>query len=72
MRRLWGYARGHRAQIRWAVACSLLNKAFDLAPPVLIGAAVDIVVRRQDSILARLGFPDARDQLLVLAVGTFL
>ncbi|MCB1034263.1 MAG: ABC transporter ATP-binding protein, partial [Acidobacteria bacterium] len=48
------------------------NKLFDLAPPILIGAAVDIVVRRQDSILARLGFPDARDQLLVLAVGTFL
>lgn len=55
-----------------ASACSVLNKTFDLAPPLLIGAAVDIVVRREGSLLAELGVVEARDQLLVLAVATFL
>ena len=27
-----------------AVICSLLNKLFDLAPPILIGLAVDVVL----------------------------
>ena len=45
---------------------------FDLAPPLLIGAAVDVVVQQEDSFLAGLGFPDTRTQLIVLAVITFL
>lgn len=69
--RLWGYAEKHRRRILLAASCSVLNKFFDLAPPVLIGAAVDVVVRRQDSVLAGFGFPEARDQLLVLALATF-
>ncbi len=69
--RLWGYAERHRRRILLATTCSVLNKFFDLAPPVLIGAAVDVVVRRQDSILASFGIPEARDQLLVLALATF-
>ena len=70
--RLWRYAVGHRRRMVLAAACSVTNKTFDLAPPVLIGAAVDIVVRRQGSLLAELGIADARDQLLVLALATFL
>ncbi|MCH9646637.1 MAG: ABC transporter ATP-binding protein/permease [Deltaproteobacteria bacterium] len=70
--RLWRYAAGHRRRIVLATSCSVLNKFFDLAPPVLIGAAVDVVVRRQDSVLAHLGFPDPRQQLLILAVLTFV
>ena len=46
---------------------SILNKIFDLAPPLLIGAAVDTVVQQQDSFIARLGVPDVGTQLLVLA-----
>ena len=42
----------------------------DLAPPVLIGVAVDIVVQRQDSILATWGIVDEFQQLVVLAVAT--
>jgi ATP-binding cassette, subfamily B, bacterial len=49
----------------------VLKKLFDLAPEALIGVAVDVVVRGSDSIVARLGFPDPRDQLLVLAAITF-
>ncbi|HVM19747.1 MAG TPA: ABC transporter ATP-binding protein [Egibacteraceae bacterium] len=49
---------------------SVLNKLFDLAPPLLIGLAVDIVVERQGSWIASLGVVDLRDQLLVLAAAT--
>ena len=49
---------------------SVVNKVLDLAPPVLIGAAVDVVVERQDSVLAGWGVPDPTDQLMLLAVAT--
>ena len=72
LRRLWEYAAGHRRRIVTATSFSILNKAFDLAPPVLIGTAVDVVVRREDSMLAGFGIADTRDQLIILAVLTFI
>jgi ATP-binding cassette subfamily B protein len=72
LRRLLGFARGHRGRIRLAVTCSILNKVFDLAPPLLIGMAVDVVVEREGSLLGRWGVPDLTDQLLVLAALTVL
>lgn len=65
--RLWGYARAHRRAMLLASTYSILNKIFDLAPPLLIGAAVDTVVQQQDSFIARLGISDVGNQLLVLA-----
>ncbi|MGB1288851.1 MAG: ABC transporter ATP-binding protein, partial [Aggregatilineales bacterium] len=53
-----------------ATTFSILNKIFDLAPPALIGVAVDIVVQREDSFIASLGVPDVEMQLLVLAAIT--
>lgn len=70
--RLWQYARGHRWRIVLASLGSILNKVFDLAPPALIGAAVDVVVQQEDSLIAGLGFPDTRTQLIVLAVLTLI
>ena len=70
--RLWRYARGHRNQIVLATLFSVLNKIFDLAPPILIGMAVDVVVAQEDSILAQLGITDVTTQLLVLAVLTLV
>jgi len=67
LRRLWGYARGHQRTMVIASLYSILNKIFDLAPPMLIGAAVDVVVQREDSLVARLGVTDVGQQLLVLA-----
>ncbi len=72
LKRLWRYSAGHRSAVALATASSILNKLFDLAPPVLIGVAVDVVVNQQDSFLARLGVPDVRSQLLVLALLTAL
>lgn len=60
------YGRKYRVLIWQAVVCSISNKIFDLAPPALIGAAVDVVVQRQDSLIARLGIKDVFHQLLIL------
>ncbi len=68
--RLLRYASPHRREVRLAVACSILNKLFDLAPPALIGAAVDTVVEQESSLLARWGVVDVRSQLAVLAAAT--
>ena len=50
-----------------ATACSILNKLFDLAPPALIGLAVDVVVRGQQSVLAGMGAATVSQQLWLLA-----
>ena len=68
LQRLLAYGRPHRTQIWLAVLCSILNKIFDLAPPALIGAAVDVVVEQQDSLLARLGIQDVFWQLVALSL----
>lgn len=68
--RLLTYARPFRRRIGLATLCSVLNKLFDLAPPVLIGAAVDVVVERQDSLLASWGIVDVSAQLWWLAAAT--
>jgi ATP-binding cassette subfamily B protein len=70
LRRLWHYARGHRRQTWLATIFSILNKIFDLAPPLLIGMAVDVVVSQEDSFLAQLGISDVTTQLIILAVLT--
>ncbi|MCA9961992.1 MAG: ATP-binding cassette domain-containing protein, partial [Anaerolineales bacterium] len=70
--RLLSYARPHRRQISLATLYSVLNKVFDLAPPALIGTAVDVVVQQETSFIARLGFPDVTTQLWILAVVTVI
>jgi ATP-binding cassette subfamily B protein len=61
-----------KAKIRLAILCSILNKIWDLAPPLLIGIAVDVVVQKEDSLLADWGIIDPWNQLIVLAVATFV
>lgn len=68
--RLIRYARGYRGRIALASTFSILNKIFDLAPPVLIGTAVDVVVAREDSMIAGLGIEDVGTQLWVLGAIT--
>jgi ATP-binding cassette, subfamily B, bacterial len=72
LKRLLRYSRRYRSQVWLASTCSVLNKIFDLAPPYLIGMAVDIVVKRQDSLIAKLGFPDITTQLVILSGLTLL
>lgn len=66
--RLLEYGDKYRVTIWQAVICSILNKLFDLAPPAIIGAAVDVVVQQEDSIVARFGITDIFGQLLVLSL----
>lgn len=70
LRRLMGHVAHRAATIRLAVLCSILNKIWDLAPPLLIGVAVDVVVTQEDSLLASMGVVDPWHQLLLLAAVT--
>jgi ATP-binding cassette, subfamily B, bacterial len=72
LQRLIAYGRNYRRQIWQAAVCSVLNKIFDLAPPGLIGAAVDVIVQRQNSLIARLGIEDVVNQLLFLTLLSML
>ncbi|SRR5579883_214951 len=69
--RLYHYAKGYRGDIILATIYSLLNKFFDILPEVLIGFAVDTVVNRNTSLLARFGIPDASTQIIFLGLLTF-
>ncbi len=73
LKKLLHYAAGYRADFRLAALYSVLNKFFDILPEVLIGAAVDVVVRGESSFLARhilgvVGITDTWHQLLILGV----
>ncbi|NJN76336.1 MAG: ABC transporter ATP-binding protein [Synechococcaceae cyanobacterium RL_1_2] len=70
--RLLQYGHKYRALIWQASICSVINKVFDLAPPLLIGAAVDVVVERENSFLARYGLTDVLAQLIAIAVVSFV
>jgi ATP-binding cassette, subfamily B, bacterial len=70
--RLFDYSHQYQSQIWQATVASILNKIFDLAPPALIGAAVDVVVKQQDSIIAQFGIKNIAEQLWVLAILSFI
>lgn len=72
LKRLLDYGHNYRQQVWQATACSILNKLFDLAPPALIGIAVDVVVNQQDSIIARWGVKDILGQFVILSLLTVI
>jgi len=49
-----------------------MNKFWDLAPPILIGMAIDVVTYKEDSMLADFGYPDPYDQFLILVALTVI
>lgn len=72
LQRLFNYDRIYRASALQASINSVLNKTFDLAPPYLIGIAVDIVVKRDQSWIAQLGVKSIPGQLTVISFLTLL
>jgi ATP-binding cassette subfamily B protein len=71
LRDLWRYGRAHRSRVVLAVAMSLFNKICDIAPELLIGAAVDVVVNEGESFVGRVfGVEDRFEQLTILVVAT--
>ena len=72
LRRLLRTLRPHSRLVRLAALCSVLNKLFDLAPPVLIALAVNVVVQQDTSWLASWGVTSIPGQLGVLAGLSFV
>jgi ATP-binding cassette, subfamily B, bacterial len=66
LRQVMAYGANYRSASNQAIVASIANKIFDIAPEVLIAAAVDVVVQKQQSFLAKLGFVDITQQLLLL------
>jgi ATP-binding cassette subfamily B protein len=67
--RLWHYSRDHRRRVWWATFFASANKFFDVAPELLIGAAVDVVVQGDQSLVGRIfGTDDRRTQIVILAI----
>jgi len=72
LKHLFVYSQQQKTKTKRGIVYSILNKLFDLAPPVLIGIAIDIVVEGNESFLASVGIPDRRRQLVILAILTFI
>jgi ATP-binding cassette subfamily B protein len=72
LERLIRTLRPHRHLVWLAASCSVLNKLFDLAPPVLIGLAVEVVGQQDTAWLAALGVTSVPGQLGVLAGLSFV
>ncbi|MEB3362556.1 MAG: ABC transporter ATP-binding protein [Synechococcaceae cyanobacterium] len=70
--RLLTLLRPHRRLVVLACFCSVVNKLLDLAPPVLIGLAVDVVVRQRQSWMAAFGLTSVPQQLAGLAFLSFV
>src|SRR5699024_10821571 len=70
LRQLLKYLRPFRQKVIFATFFSILNKIFDLAPAILIGAAVDVVVKGEESLIAGFGISDPTEQLIGLAIVT--
>ena len=64
--RLVSHLRDYRGQVILASICSVMNKFWDLAPPILIGMAIDVVAYKEESMLADFGYSDPYDQFLIL------
>ncbi len=67
LRRLFDYAARHRGRMVWATFLTVMNKIFDVAPEILIGFAINVVVNDETSYVARVtGIEDRWHQLLFL------
>lgn len=64
--------RPFRKDFMLATFYSSLNKFFGIIPEVLLGVAIDTVVKRESSWLARLGFSELKMQLLLLGLMTLV
>ena len=71
LKQLLVYAKPWRYKIYLATFYSISNKLFDIAPEILIGVAVDLVVKKENSWIAQLGFISIESQLIFLASTTF-
>ena len=71
-KRVYQYSTDSKKDLKWGSIYSFLNKLFDIAPEILIGVAVDLVVRKKESLIASFGIKEPLHQLLILGVLTFI
>ncbi|MBL1201295.1 MAG: ABC transporter ATP-binding protein [Nostoc sp. ZfuVER08] len=72
LKRLLNYGSQYRLQIWQATLFTIINTILDLAPPWLIGVAVDILVEKQNSFIAKLGVREIIWQFFLLTVVTII
>jgi ATP-binding cassette subfamily B protein len=72
MIRLLSYSGAYRMIAARASLYSVLNKFFDVMPEILIGVAIDVVTRREQSFVSHLGIVSPVSQILVLAALTLV
>ncbi|MDO8185487.1 ABC transporter ATP-binding protein [Conexibacter sp. JD483] len=66
--RLWRRAPRYRGQVVRGTVWAVLNQIFDILPELLIGVAIDVVVRQEGSFVGQwTGIVDREQQLFVLA-----
>ena len=70
LKRLLSYGKQYRGQTWQAIIWSIFNKLCDVAPEILIGIAVDVVVKKQDSFIASWGIRNIEQQLILLTIVT--
>lgn len=71
-KRLLAYTPNHKKDFYLGSLYSFLNKTFDIAPEILIGIAIDVIANREASFLARFGYVDPFEQIVVLSILTFV
>ena len=71
-KRLSTYTQQELSSVRKATLYSVLNKIFDLAPPALIGMAVELMVNPQSGLLFEFGLESFQHQLWALAALTII
>lgn len=72
LQRLLNYGQQYRGQIYQASTYSVINTILDLAPPWLVGIAVDILVQQQDSTIAKFGIKEVVWQFALLSLITVI
>jgi ATP-binding cassette subfamily B protein len=72
LKRLLKYMQAKHQEVLLACIFSILNKIFDIAPPLLIGMTVDVVVKGEKSFVSKFGFSGMMDQILAIAVLTIV
>lgn len=72
LQRLLNYSRQHRSDYIWGTIFSVLNKFFDVAPEILIGIVIDVVVSKKESFVGQLGYTQPKDQIVFLALLTLV
>ena len=72
LKRLLAYGQQYRGETWQAIISSIFNKLCDVAPEILIGIAVDVVVKKQDSFIANWGIRNIEQQLILLTIVTVI